>query len=123
MNIAKQNWICYDAECPLCVRWVKRFRALLEKNGFILLPLQSPAVRAALRLPETDLLKEMRVITTTGRIVGGADALAYISRFACKPVFWLTQIPGALPLLRSAYRTLARDRNCEFGACRKRPHK
>src|SRR4051812_33501937 len=100
MNATKRNWVCYDAECSLCIRWVERFRALLEKNGFALFPLQSPEVRAALQLPETDLLKEMRVITATGRVVGGADALAYVSRIVCKPVFWLTRIPGAMPLMR-----------------------
>ena len=118
MNANARNWVCYDAECALCVRWVERFRTFLEKHGFTLLPLQSPNVRAALRLPETDLLKEMRVITTTGRIYGGADALAYVSHVACRPVFWLTRIPGAMPLLRGAYRTLARNRNCNHGTCR-----
>jgi predicted DCC family thiol-disulfide oxidoreductase YuxK len=118
VNATKRNWLCYDAECGLCIHWVERFRALLEKNGFALRPLQSPEVRAALCLPESDLLKEMRVITATGHIVGGADALAYISRIACKPLFWLTQIPGAMLLLRAAYRILARNRNCSNGACR-----
>ena len=118
VNARERNWLCYDAECALCVRWVDRFRALLEKNGFALLPLQSPTVRAALKLPEEDLLSEMRVITAAGHVFGGADALAYVSRVACRPMFWLTQIPGAMPLLRAAYRMLARNRNCAHGACR-----
>ncbi len=118
MNTTARNWVCYDAECALCIRWAERFRALLEKNGFALLPLQSPDVRAVLRLPEDDLLKEMRVITASGRIFGGADALAYVSHTVFKPTFWLTRIPGAMPLLRRAYRLLARNRNCSNGACR-----
>jgi hypothetical protein len=97
---------------------VKRFRALLEKRGFALLPLQSADVRAALRLPENDLLKEMRVLAANGRIYGGADALAYVSRIACKPVFWLTRFPGAMPLLRVAYRFLARNRGCGTNTCK-----
>jgi predicted DCC family thiol-disulfide oxidoreductase YuxK len=118
MNAEARNWLCYDAECALCLRWVKRFRALLEKHGFTLLPLQSPDARAALRLPEADLMKEMRVITANGRVIGGADALAYISHIVCKPAFGLTRIPGAMPLLRRAYQFLAHKRDCRNGACR-----
>ena len=88
----KRPWVCYDAECGLCVRWAKRFRARLEKHGFTLLPLQSADVRAVLQVPEKELLAEMRVITASGRVFGGADALAHISRVACKPVFWLTML-------------------------------
>ena len=50
MNNREHNWVCYDAECALCVRWVERFRVLLEKYGFALLPLQSLEVRAALKI-------------------------------------------------------------------------
>ena len=118
INSNVRKCVCYDAECALCIRWAERFRALLEKHGFTLLPLQSPNVRAALQLPEIDLLKEMRVITVTGRVVGGADALAYVSHIVCKPVFWMTRIPGAMAIFRSAYRIMARTRNCDHGTCR-----
>jgi predicted DCC family thiol-disulfide oxidoreductase YuxK len=101
----------------MCVRWAERLRAFLEKHGFILLPLQSADVRAVLQVPEKELLAEMRVITASGRVVGGADALAHISRIVCKPVFWLTRIPGAMPLLRIGYRFVARNRGCGTNAC------
>ena len=123
VNSPGGNWVCYDAECALCVRWADRFRAFLKKHGFALVPLQSPEVRTVLNLPEEDLLREMRVITETGLVFGGADALAYISRVACKPVYWLTRIPGAMPLLRSAYHVVAHNRNCVHGACRMMPRK
>lgn len=124
MNTGARNWVCYDAECALCIRWAERFRAFLEKHGFALLPLQSPDARAALQLPEHDLLKEMRVITADGRIFGGADALVYLGHLTCKPLFWLTRIPGAMPLLHRAYRFLARHRSCSNAVCRapKRRH-
>jgi predicted DCC family thiol-disulfide oxidoreductase YuxK len=112
-----RNWVCYDAECGLCLRWANRFRTLLEKHGFILLPLQSPMVRAALQLPEDKLLDEMRVITPQGRIFGGADALAYLSSVIWKPLFWFTRIPGVMPLLRRAYRYVARNRGCAGDTC------
>jgi predicted DCC family thiol-disulfide oxidoreductase YuxK len=119
LNTDARLWVCYDAECALCVRWAKRFREWLEKHGFTLLPLQSADVRAALQVPEKELLAEMRVITASGRVFGGADALAHISRIACKPLFWLTRIPGAMPLLRLGYRILANNRGCGANACEK----
>jgi predicted DCC family thiol-disulfide oxidoreductase YuxK len=115
--MGSRTWVCYDAECGLCVRWVNRFRVALEKHGFALLPLQSPAVRAALQLPDGELLAEMRVITPQGRIFGGADALAYLSSALWKPAFWLTRIPGVMPLLRRAYRYVARTRGCAGNTC------
>jgi alginate O-acetyltransferase complex protein AlgI len=107
----------------MCVRWVARVRATLEANGFRLLPLQSPAVRERLRLPEEDLLKEMRVITREGRILGGPDAVVYLARFIFKPLFWLGHIPGAKPVLRATYEYIARNRTCNAGACRVRKEK
>lgn len=118
INTSKQNWVCYDADCALCVRWAERFRELLARHGFSLVPLQSPTARAALRLPENELLTEMRVITPNGTVLGGADALIYLSHIVCKPLFGLTRIPGGKPLLRVAYRFLARHRNCNAGICR-----
>jgi len=120
LNKSKTNWVCYDADCPMCIRSADRFRGLLERHGFTLLPLQSPAVRDALQLTEPAILAEMRVITRDGDAIGGADALAYISSVVCKPLFWLTRIPGAMPLLRRAYRYVARNRGCAGNACQTR---
>jgi len=110
-------WVCYDADCALCLRWVNRCRHLFEKHGFALLPLQSPAVRAALPLAENELMAEMRVITPEGFVFGGADALAYLCSAICKPLFWLTHIPGVMPLLRRVYRYVARNRGCAGNTC------
>jgi hypothetical protein len=92
----------------------------LEKHGFTLLPLQAPVVRAHLELPEHELLAEMRVITPTGNVFGGAEALVYLGGSVCKTIFWLTRIPGVMPILRRAYFVLARNRGCAGGACRTR---
>src|SRR5690348_14266708 len=120
-NVTARNWVCYDADCPLCQRWVRRFHRLLENHGFTLLPLQSAVVRSALNIPETDLLEEMRVVTATGQILGGADALVYLLRTVAKPLYVFTCIPGAKPLLRILYRFIARHRGCGARACATKP--
>ena len=117
MNAERKPWVCYDAECGLCVRWAERFRATLEGHGFALMPLQSPAVLNLLAVPRDELLSEMRVITRDGRVFGGADALIYLSRVISKPLFMLTRVPGARPLLRTLYRLIARNRTCSAGTC------
>lgn len=120
INTKTRNWVCYDAECALCVRRARRFRALLERHGFLLLPLQSTEVRTVLRLPKSELLAEMRVITSDGEVFGGADALVFLSHVVCKPLYELTRIPGVKGLLRVGYGFIARNRSCTTGACRKR---
>ena len=123
MNAERRPWVCYDAECALCVRWAERFRTMLERHGFALKPLQSPAVLALLAIPRDELLSEMRVITRDGSVFGGADALIYLSRVIFKPLFVLTRFPGVRPLLKTVYRLIARNRSCSAGACRMRPVK
>jgi predicted DCC family thiol-disulfide oxidoreductase YuxK len=122
-NKDRRDWVCYDADCAICVRWAARFRTLLERHGFALMPLQSPAVHATLPVSQEELLAEMRVITRDGHVFGGADALIYLSPVICKPLFALTRIPGIKPLLRTAYRFVARNRTCNTGVCVLRPTK
>ena len=39
------GWVCFDAECKLCVSVARRFRLLLNRHGFAVVPLQTPWVR------------------------------------------------------------------------------
>ena len=118
INAGRRPWLCYDAECGLCVRWAERFRPTLERHGFRLIPLQSPAVLNFLAVPRDELLSEMRVITQDDRVFGGADALIYLSSTISKPLYLLTLIPGARLILQAIYRLIARNRTCTSGACR-----
>jgi len=89
------------------------------------MPLQSPAVRAALGLHDEDLLAEMRVITARGIVFGGADAIVYLAKVIRRGriFFALACLPGVKPLLRWMYRRIARNRGCGTGTgdtCRTR---
>lgn len=55
-SIVKQPtaaWVCYDGECELCLRWVRRVERPLLRQGFQFVPLQTPWVKARLNLAET----------------------------------------------------------------------
>jgi predicted DCC family thiol-disulfide oxidoreductase YuxK len=116
---ARAGWIFYDAACPFCVATARRLAHIVEPRGFGLDPLQDPRAAALLNLPTSELLAEMRLVTADGRRFGGADALVRL----CREVWWvwplyaLAQLPGAMPLLRRAYRRFAAGRACAGGAC------
>lgn len=114
-----EGWVCFDATCPYCVRWANRARGTLEPQGFIFVPLQSDWARRALNVPDADLLREMRVVTADGKVIGGADALLYLARRIrwTWPLWALAGVPGAKPLMRAVYRIVAANRTCSAGVC------
>jgi predicted DCC family thiol-disulfide oxidoreductase YuxK len=89
------------------------------ERGFIFKPLQSDDVRGCLHLPETELLRQMRVITPDGEVHGGADALLYLARAlpAGNLLRTLMDLPGAKALMRRLYAFVARNRGCAAGHC------
>jgi len=116
--------VFYDAECSLCGALAERLRAPLSRRGIVLLPLQADGVPERLGIRSPDLLKEMRFLTRTGELFGGAEAVVRIARHIWWgwPLFALGRVPGAMPLMARIYRALPRRRNCGDGACRvKRP--
>ena len=120
-----RGWVLYDAQCRFCTSLVMRTRATVETGGFRFAPLQSLWVRERLALPEDLLLAEMRVLTTSGRVLGGADALVYLAYElgASRRIWWarplaiVSKLPLLMPVLRFAYRWVAQHRSCRQGAC------
>ena len=109
----------YDGDCALCRAWAGRTYRLLRRRGFRMAPLRSPWTQARFGLEPNSLLTEMRLITTDGKRLGGADALIEIARniWWAWPLSLAARLPGIRPLLRIAYRHLAARRHCSTGAC------
>lgn len=114
-----RGWVCYNADCALCRRWARRAHELLARRGWHLAPLQAQWVCHKLGLQEGEVVDEMKLLAADGQVLGGADAFI---RLTCSiwwawPLFAMVQLPGAKPILRAAYRRLAKNRHCLAGQC------
>jgi hypothetical protein len=92
---------------------------ILAPRGFVFLPLQTPWVRNFFRLPEDQLLGEMRLLLRSGETCGGADAIIALAKYVWWgwPLVALAHVPGVRRALRVAYRYIAARRHCLSGAC------
>ena len=114
-----RGWLFFDAECAFCTRIARRLTPILERRGLAMAPLQDSRVGALLGMPREELLREMRLLLSDGRLFGGADAAVAL---ACeiwwaRPLVWLARIPGMVEILRFGYRHIAIHRNCAAHAC------
>lgn len=112
--------IIWDDECGLCDGVVRRFRALYEARGYEFVPTRlwlaslSPNERGRMTADE------MRVVLRDGRVIGGAEAVAYLMR----RVWWLwpAGVAGRLPVVRTVarklYEAVARRRYQLCGTCK-----
>jgi predicted DCC family thiol-disulfide oxidoreductase YuxK len=109
-----RGWLFFDADCAFCVRIVRALAPTLQKRGFALAPLQDPRVGPLLGLSPTKLLLEMRLLLSDGKQFGGADAAVALAReiWWARPLVWLSELPGMMNALRSAYRWIAARRKC-----------
>ena len=110
------GWVVYDGDCGVCAGLARRFRRMLERRGFALVPLQSPWMSSRLRfsygIPLERLMDEMRVLTADGRALGGADAVLFLAR----RIWWAWPLAavGASPTIRALLRRVY----CWFAARR-----
>ncbi|MGH9670339.1 MAG: thiol-disulfide oxidoreductase DCC family protein [Terriglobales bacterium] len=121
------GWVVYDGDCGVCAGLARRFRRVLERRGFALVPLQSPWMSSRLRfsygIPLEKLLEEMRVLTADGRALGGADAVLYLAGkiWWARPLAALGSRPWMRSRLQRAYRWFAERRHRLPRACEIHP--
>ena len=112
-------WVFYDGHCAFCRGWIRRLMPSLKRYGFRAAALQEPWAGERLNRAEQERMKELRVITQTGAVLGGADAFVYLARFVSWlwPVWIVSYLPGAMCTMRRAYAWVARRRGCLGGGC------
>jgi predicted DCC family thiol-disulfide oxidoreductase YuxK len=116
---ASRGWVFFDRDCSVCTSLAQRFRRPLEARGFGLAALQDRRAQALLPSPPQDLLREMRVATSDGKVYGGAQAIVYLARqiWWAYPLFLAAKLPNIPRVLDAGYRWFADHRGCVSGVC------
>lgn len=122
----ERDTVLYDGECRFCRSQIALLRRLDLTGRLAFLSLHDPSVaRDVPEIPPADLLAQMYVVDRSGMARGGAEAVRYLSRRL--PLLWPLalplHVPGSLPVWRSLYGFVARNRfriagRCDEGTCR-----
>jgi len=113
------GWILYDDSCGFCRRWIPFWEDALRRRGFEIAPLQADWVCERLRLTESELLRDLRLLLTDGSHICGAD----VYRFAMRRIWWawpaylFSITPGLRKVFDWGYRTFALNRFRVSSAC------
>jgi predicted DCC family thiol-disulfide oxidoreductase YuxK len=115
--------VCYDRDCSLCRALAARWARRLRKRGLHLAALQDPAVLECLGLAEVP--DEIKLITASGRVLGGAEAMVAIAvdLGLVGPFGRACRLPPVAALLKRSYRWIAAHRHCAGGTCRLPAHR
>jgi alginate O-acetyltransferase complex protein AlgI len=110
--VSSRGWIFYDRDCSFCRELALRFENAFAKRGFYFEPLQHEWVQRRLNMTGEEALEEMRVLTKTGEIFGGADAVIFLSRqlWWARPLAFLARLPFVHA--QRLYRWVAAHRTC-----------
>jgi predicted DCC family thiol-disulfide oxidoreductase YuxK len=121
-----RDTVLYDGACRFCRSQIALLRRLDLTGRLAFTSLHDPSVaRDFPEIPPADLLEQMYVVDRSGLARGGAEAVRYLSRRL--PLLWPLalplHVPGSLPLWRSLYRFVARNRfriagRCDEGTCK-----
>ena len=111
----RRGWVFYDADCAFCTSLARWLEPTLLRRGFHCAALQEPWVGIVLGLPREELLTELRVRASGGKVLGGAEALLHLARHIwwAWPLYALAQIPSPREVFRAAYRSIAARRHCQ----------
>jgi predicted DCC family thiol-disulfide oxidoreductase YuxK len=118
-----QGVVLYDGQCGFCSRWVKYWAKTLRRHGFEIASLDEPWVAEKIEMPHEELLTDVRLLTTDGQLISGADVYLYVTR----RIWWawafyaIFSLPGFNRLIHVGYRWFARNRYCVSHACKLRP--
>jgi len=71
-------------------------------------------------MPLETLLADIRLLTTSGQLVSGADVYLYVARciWWAWPFYAVFSLPGFNRLIHAGYRWFARNRYCISHTCR-----
>ncbi len=115
--------VLYDGQCGFCSRWVKYWAGTLGQYGFEIASLYESWVAEKVKMPHQELLTDIRLLTTDGQLISGADVYLYVTRriWWAWPFYAIFSLPGFNRLIHVGYKWFARNRYCVSHACKLRP--
>jgi predicted DCC family thiol-disulfide oxidoreductase YuxK len=118
-----QGVILYDGQCGFCSRWIKCWAGTLGRRGFEIASLDEPWVAKKIKMRPEELLTDIRLQTTDGELISGADVYLYVMRriWWAWPSYAIFSLPGFNRLLHAGYRRFTRNRHYISHACRIQP--
>jgi predicted DCC family thiol-disulfide oxidoreductase YuxK len=107
-------WLFFDRECEFCARMAAWLSRPMKSRGLAVAPLQDPRVGVLLGLSREELRRAIRFVVADGKQYLGADAMLAVARelWWARPLLWLSNAPGMLPVMRAGYRWVAQWRRC-----------
>jgi predicted DCC family thiol-disulfide oxidoreductase YuxK len=117
---SRRGCVLYDDTCGFCRWWIPFWGPSLRRAGFAWAPLQSPWVAEVLPLSEDELIRDIRLVRTTGGHLEGAEVYRELVRriWWAWPIYLISVTPGLSRLFDLGYRTFARNRHSFSDACR-----
>lgn len=115
-----RGWIFYDGDCSSCRELAHRSESMFARHGFRFRPLQQEWVLRRLKLTREEALEEMRLLTNSGEVFGGADAVIQLARriWWAAPLARLARLQPIHALLHRTYRWVAARRSCAINSAR-----
>ena len=115
-----RGWVGYDASCPVCTTWARRWAPVLGPRGYRFLPLQSAAMAGRLGLPAGRLPGEIQLVLRDGGVLGGTSAILHLASQVgwMRPWVAVARLGWVRGCLDRAYRWVAANRHCLGDACR-----
>jgi predicted DCC family thiol-disulfide oxidoreductase YuxK len=103
---------------------VTYWAATLAQRGFEIGSLDEPWVAEKITMSHEELLTDIRLLTTEGKLISGADVYLYVTRriWWAWPFYAVFSLPGFNWLIHAGYRWFARNRHHISHACRIQPH-
>lgn len=125
MEAARRSTVIYDGDCAFCRGQVERIGRLDRRHAFELVPRQAPGLLDRFpQLAEGDFNTGMRLITSRGQTLVGADAIYEIARSlpSWRWIAWIYRVPVLHGICRAAYAWVARNRmrlgqSCDSRTC------
>jgi predicted DCC family thiol-disulfide oxidoreductase YuxK len=123
-EIRTRGVVLYDGQCGFCTRWVQYWAGTLKRRGLDIASLDELWVAKKLSLPHEELITDIRLLTSDGHLISGADVYLYVTRriWWAWPFSVIFSLPGFNWLIHAGYRWFARNRYCVSHACKLQPH-